>query len=219
MSRFKTSSLKLYENEKQVKPLSTLNKKLDENFRIIPGIITEICGKVGAPTTRLCMQLSISAIFSSDCKGTAIYIDTNQRFSPYLMGEICDQENLPRTILDRVVYAYCSDHIILIATLIQISLSDDLIKLIVIDSLVKPYRELQDVDERSREIHSVLDELQRIALDRKIPIVVTNEYTTQFTEDNQPKIVPALGSSYFHRIGQRLNFTNFQVFSSSKTKI
>lgn len=216
---FGTNAWTLYHKEQKTSPLSTLNKDLDEHLRIVPGMITEICGNVGSPSTRLCLQLSISAIVSSSYKGTAVYIDTNQRFSPYLLRDICLEHNFPETVMESIKYAFCADYIELQATIIQLSLSDDEIKLIVIDSIVKPFREVPDNDVRTQELHRLINELQKIALDRDIPIIITNEYTTTITEANLPQVVPSLGASHFHRIGQRLNFTNFEKFSTSKTKL
>lgn len=216
---FNSNAWTLYQKDLITTPLSTLNKNLDEHIRITPGIITEICGHVGAPSTRLCLQLSISAIVSSNYKGTAVYIDTNQRFSPHLLQEICVEHKLPEAVLAKIKYAFCADYIELQATIIQQYLSDDPIKLIVIDSIVKPFRELSDNELKTRELHRLLSELQKIAVHRDIPIVITNEYTTIITEQNPPKVVPSLGASHFHRIGQRLNFTNFEIFSTSKSRI
>lgn len=128
---FNTSAWTLFQKEQQTPPLSSLNKDLDEKIRITPGIITEICGNVGSPSTRLCSQLSISAIVASNFEGTAVYIDTNQRFSPHLLRDICVEHKFPTTVLERIQYAFCADYLELQATIIHISLSDDPIKLII----------------------------------------------------------------------------------------
>lgn len=216
---FNTNSWTLFQKEQETSYLSTLNKDIDEQLRIAPGTITEICGNVGSPSTRLCLQLSISAIVSSNYQGTAVYIDTNQRFSPILLRDICLEHKFPLKVLEKIHYAFCADYIILQATIIQLSLSDDPIKLIIIDSIVKPFRELSDNELRTHELHRFINELQKIALDRNIPIIITNEYTTIVTEDGHSEVVPSLGASHLHRIDQRLNFTNFEKFSTSKTKI
>uniref|UniRef100_A0A0K8VB09 DNA repair protein RAD51 homolog 3 n=1 Tax=Bactrocera latifrons TaxID=174628 RepID=A0A0K8VB09_BACLA len=228
---FKISSFEIWRQEKEMPRIITLCKKLDDILEggLAAGLITEFCGGPGCGKTQMCLQLCINVQFPrrvGGLQGQAVYLDTNQDFSPNRLREIayCAEKRLiralPKTgfdlgtqypftvnsILAGVNYLYCKNHIILqaaVESLREMLINNNEIKLIIVDSFSFPLRLIEDVAERIGVVYNLLSQLQQLATDFKVVVVITNELTTRIT-GNDWNICPALGDSHGHKINQRI---------------
>ncbi|KAI8129896.1 DNA repair protein RAD51 like protein 3 [Lucilia cuprina] len=197
------------------------------------GLVTELCGAPGAGKTQFCLQLCLNVQFPvqmGGLGGKAFFIDTNQDFSPYRLKELAEHmehhfqhtfkklySNIATTcsafkdfctpqLLQNVSYVYCHDYVELMSTIHNFRniFKDDLkIKLIIIDSFSFCLRQLDDVKLRTRINYEILNDLQTLAMEFNVAVVITNELTTRHV-DNQWLVAPALGDSHTHKINQRL---------------
>nr|XP_014090029.2 DNA repair protein RAD51 homolog 3 [Bactrocera oleae] len=229
----------------------TLCKNLDDNIEggLAAGLITEFCGGPGCGKTQMCLQLCINVQFPrrvGGLQGQAVYLDTNQDFSPNRLREIafCAEKRfiraLPKVGLDLgtqcpftvnsvlagVTYIYCKNHMVLqaaVESLREMLINHNEIKLIIIDSFSFPLRLIEDVAERTAIVYSLLSQLQQLATEYKVVVVITNELTTRVT-GNDWNICPALGDSHEHKINQRIilskcNEKNYYVALMEKSNI
>uniref|UniRef100_A0A0A1X5V2 DNA repair protein RAD51 homolog 3 n=1 Tax=Zeugodacus cucurbitae TaxID=28588 RepID=A0A0A1X5V2_ZEUCU len=231
MTMFKTTCFEMWRQEKEMPQIITLCKKLDDDLHggLAAGLITEFCGGPGCGKTQMCLQLCVNVQFPSrvgGLQGKAVYLDTNQDFSPKRLREIacCAEKRFNRalpkvgfglgtqnvftvnSILEGVTYLYCKNHKLLqaaIENLREMLINDNAIKLIIIDSFSFPLRVIEDVAERTGIVYNLLSQLQQLATEFKVVVVITNELTTRVT-GNDWKICPALGDSHAHKINQRI---------------
>ncbi|CAD7093174.1 unnamed protein product [Hermetia illucens] len=227
-----TTALDILIEETKQRPIITLCRKLDTALGggIAPGIITEFCGPPGSGKTQFCFQLCVNVQIPRSIGGVggkAIFIDTNQDFTPYRVkeiAEICSKryedvfKNSPQTssaepefsvekILDGIRYYYCNDRYELWAAiqLVKARLKEEKdIKLIVIDSICSPIRVMDDYSERIRVLYRILTDLQIMADEYNLAVVLTNNLTSKPGENNQWYLCPALGDTHTHKIGQRI---------------
>ncbi|XP_067614437.1 DNA repair protein RAD51 homolog 3 [Eurosta solidaginis] len=228
---FKTTCFDIWRKEKEMPHILTLCKELDDKMGsgIAAGIITEFCGGPGCGKTQMCLQLCINVQFPKSVgglQGKAIYLDTNQDFSATRLREmaVCTEKRFHRamhkgtydtltqtpftvnTILSGVTYIYCKNCQTLQAAVAQLRnmLNEDIaIKLIIVDSFSFPLRFIEEVAERTGLIYTLLTELQQLAMEYQVVVVITNELTTRIN-GNEWKICPALGDSHAHKINQRI---------------
>ncbi|XP_065354472.1 DNA repair protein RAD51 homolog 3 [Calliphora vicina] len=164
--------------------------------------------------------------------GKAFYIDTNQDFSPYRLKELAEdmEQRFQHTfkklysniaspsassqihnfqagnLLKNVSYVYCTNYTDLMAIIHNFRniFKEDLrFKLIIIDSFSFCIRQLDDVKLRTRIIYEILNDLQILAVEYNVAVIITNELTTRHI-DNNWIVAPALGDSHTHKINQRL---------------
>ncbi|XP_054747479.1 DNA repair protein RAD51 homolog 3 [Anastrepha obliqua] len=228
---FKTTCFDIWRQEKEMPHIVTLCKELDDKLGggIATGLITEFCGGPGCGKTQMCLQLCINVQFPRIVGGLqskAVYLDTNQDFSPTRLLEmaICTEKRFHRalhksdlqtstqtpftanTIMNGVTYIYCKSYLTLqaaVGEMREMLNEDKAIKLIVIDSFSFPLRVIEDVAERTGILYSLLTDLQQLAVEYQLVVVITNELTTR-VNGNDWKICPALGDSHAHKINQRI---------------
>ncbi|XP_013119520.2 DNA repair protein RAD51 homolog 3 [Stomoxys calcitrans] len=225
---FQTSAFTYWRKEEESKKIISLIKDLDENLLggISLRLITELCGGSGSGKTQLCLQFCINVQLPEEAGGLgskAYYVDTNQGFSPYRLKEIakhmetrchqtfqkfhkqCTDFKL-ENILQNISYVYCNNYKDLMAIVLNlrnILNEDKKLKLIVIDSFSFILRQLEDVSLRTRVNYEILTDLQNLALEFDIAIIITNELTTRCIGNNW-LVCPALGESHAHKINTRL---------------
>ncbi|KAM7359625.1 RAD51 DNA repair protein spindle D isoform 2-T4 [Cochliomyia hominivorax] len=158
----------------------------------------------------------------------AFYIDTNQDFSPQRLKELADQMEqrfqqsfqklysnaassspfhsfCASNLLENISYVYCPNYSDLMAVIYNFRniFKEDLsYKLIIIDSFSFCLRKLEDVTLRTCIIYEILNDLQILALEYNVAIIITNELTTR-NIDNNWIVAPALGDTHTHKINQR----------------
>ncbi|XP_036330418.1 DNA repair protein RAD51 homolog 3 [Rhagoletis pomonella] len=193
---FKTTCFDIWRQEKEMPRLITLCKELDDKLAggIVAGLITEFCGGPGCGKTQMCLQLCINVQFPrtvGGLQGKAVYLDTNQDFSPTRLLEmaVCTEKRFHRTlhktdihthaqnsftansIMNGVTYIYCQGFLMLQAAvkkLHEMLMEDKEIKLIVIDSFSFPLRVIEEVSERTGILYTLLSELQHLAVEYKL---------------------------------------------------
>jgi len=87
------------------------------------------------------------------------------------------------------------------------------VRLVVVDSVTFPFRHGADdvsgddaaqASERSRALLGLGQQLTRVANERSIAVVVTNQVTTRVGTDNRARLVPALGDAWGHVAAHRV---------------
>ena len=178
---------KIYERRQHVGKITTGSRNLD---RLLGGgvetqAITEVFGAYRTGKTQLAHQIAVSVQLPLDkggLEGKAIYIDTEGTFRPeriYQMAQAMDLD--PKQALKNIIYAraYNSDHQMLLAQQAQEIISEQNVKLLIIDSIMSHFRAeypgREMLAERQQKLNKHLHTLQRIADIENIAIFVTNQ--------------------------------------------
>lgn len=71
------TATELWQNESNWELIKTSISELDDLLedKVMPGLVTELCGLPGSGRTQICLYLSVGA------KGQVVFIHTNQNFS------------------------------------------------------------------------------------------------------------------------------------------
>ncbi|KAF7645703.1 hypothetical protein LDENG_00199490 [Lucifuga dentata] len=190
---------------------------------------TELCGVPGVGKTQLCLQVAVDAQIP-ECfggvGGQAVYVDTEgsfvvQRFVDLaaaavrhcsLLAEDDEQRAAMttftvETILSNLFVVRCHDYVELLA---EVYLLPDFlsqhpkVRLLVIDSIASPFRQLFDeLSQRTRLLNGLAQQLISMATIHNIAVVITNQMTTKLW-NGQSQLVPALGEKWGHAATQRL---------------
>ena len=155
--------------------ISTGINKLDNYLAggIKGGIITDIFGATGTGKTLLTMQISINSLING---GQVLFLDTTGQFRPERMLELIKIRNLDSNLLDRVKVARITNSSEQIQFLSKINEND--FSLVVIDNVTDlfsfEYRKEEQNLEKNVTFMDYMHELSLIAIQKKLPIVVTN---------------------------------------------
>lgn len=155
--------------------ISTGINKLDNYLGggIKGGIITDIFGATGTGKTLLTMQISINSLIDG---GQVLFQDTTGQFRPERMLDLIKIRNLETNLLDRVKVARITNSSEQIQFLSKIKEND--FSLVVIDNVTDLFSFEYGKDEQNLEKNvtfmEYMHELSLIAIQKKIPIVVTN---------------------------------------------
>ena len=171
-------------------PIDSGLEPLNSTLATLPGQLTEIIGLPGLGKTQLCIQLSSSVLKR---KSRIIYIDTEGSFT---LKRLLEMTGSLINTNDLKVYRIfsLSQLTSLIQELESILLDFSNVKLIIIDSIAFLFKGISDYGQRSVFLNSIGQELKKIAYEKKILIVLTNQMTTKI-HNNQGILVPALGNS------------------------
>ncbi|MDP8023668.1 MAG: DNA repair and recombination protein RadA [Nitrososphaeria archaeon] len=169
---------------------STGSKRLDNLLRggIETSAITEFYGEYSSGKSQICMTLSVMCQRKKEeggLEGGVIYIDTEGTFRPDRVSEIASFRGLdPRTVLDGIFYTRIAD-VESLEGAIESSLKlveDQKIKLVVIDSLIAPFRAeflgRESLQERQQRLNRVLYKLKTISEAYDLAVVVTNQVSS-----------------------------------------
>lgn len=156
--------------------ISTGIKKLDQilDGGIKNGIITDIFGARGTGKTHLAMQISINSLQNG---GTVLFQDTTGDFRPERMLEIIKTRNLEPSLLENVKVGRVTNTGEQIQYLSKIKEMDNF-SLIIIDNVTDlfsfEYSEELQMLEKSILFMRYMHDLSLLAIQKRIPIVVTN---------------------------------------------
>ncbi|XP_055848074.1 DNA repair protein RAD51 homolog 3 [Episyrphus balteatus] len=228
---FNKSAFDCWSEEAKDRSIITLCKQLDACLGggVPPKVITEFCGAPGTGKTQMCLQLCVNVQFPQEVGGIggeALFIDTNQGFSPRRLQEIaqhCAERYIQTykrfhkqqtvaadfnstSILNNVSYIYCKDYVELLTTLETVKCKLGLnknVRLLAIDSFSFLFRSFEDNTNRTRIIYEILTDLQQMADKYDLAVVITNELTTRIANE-EAIVCPALGDSLAHKVGQRI---------------
>jgi DNA repair protein RadA len=178
----------LAKNFESIVRLKTNVRSIDELLQggLEPKTIYEFAGEFGTGKTQLCHQLSVTVQLGQDrggVGGAAIYLDTEEAFSPSRISSIAQRFDLdPNEALDNIY---------VIKVINAVDLEDRIkfdvvrlveqanVKLIVVDSIIALYRAefkgRERLAERQQRLNYILDWLMRIAKVYNVYVVLTNQ--------------------------------------------
>ncbi|XP_022619642.1 DNA repair protein RAD51 homolog 3-like [Seriola dumerili] len=224
------TALELLQKEEETRSIVTFSSQLDAalggGFPI--GKITEICGVPGVGKTQLCLQLAVD-VQVPQCfggvGGQVMYIDTEGSF---LLERVIDMATAAvrhcsllveddeqrvamttftvETILSDIFLVRCNDYMELLAELHLLPdflLNHPRVRLLVIDSVAFPFRQFDDLSQRTRLLQGLAQQLVAMAYRHHVAVVITNHMTTRL-QGSQSQLVPALGENWGHAPTTRL---------------
>lgn len=184
--------------------------------------ITEFCGAPGSGKTQLCLQLCVNVLLSNELNGIdgkIMYVDANQGFNPNRLQQIAKRsahqffgrEELKTEfevykLLDNISHVFCSDYIQLISIVVFIKdllSTDKRVKLLVFDSFSSVFKSFDHHTQRTALLCNILTDLQKLAIEKNVTVIITNELTTKISKGTF-KIIPALGVGHSHKITKRI---------------
>ncbi|XP_061746030.1 DNA repair protein RAD51 homolog 3-like [Nerophis ophidion] len=225
------TALDLLQKEEELRSIVTFSSQLDSMLGggLPVGKTTEVCGAPGVGKTQLCLQLAVDvqvpACFGG-LGGQAVFIDTEGSFVVQrvvdiaaaavrhcsLLADDADQRDAMTTfnvdnILSNIFLVRCHDYVELLA---EVYLLPDFlsahpqVRLLVIDSVAFPFRQLFDeLSQRTRLLNGLAQQLISMATKHNVAVVLTNQMTTRL-RGGQSQLVPALGESWGHAPTLRL---------------
>ncbi|CAG9793288.1 unnamed protein product [Diatraea saccharalis] len=218
------NAAELWQRDTSLPSIPTFSQSLDNVFGnegVRLGSLTELLGLPGSGKTQICIQLCASVQIPKILGGLdaeALYVDTNTNFTAERFQEIVvasltkcyrlldyhtqvDEE----AALEKLHYVnafglerYCA----LMLRLPDI-VEQHKIRLIVIDSIAFPFKEGILPNQRTGLLFRQMADLQRIAIEKQIAVVVTNEMTTRVGLSSGD-IVGSMGDSWAHRCNTRV---------------
>ncbi|XP_044253820.1 DNA repair protein RAD51 homolog 3-like [Tribolium madens] len=206
------SALELYENESKWKPVTTFVPQLDSLLgkEIVAGLVTELCGLPGAGRTQICLHLSVGVA------GEAVFIHTNNNFSLERLQEIAQKYvSDVETIMQKILCIEATNFTELFASVqfLKTWLSNNCIRLLIIDSISWPLKQHQPCIERPNLIYRLFQELRILTSLHKFAIVVTNDLTTSITGVT----TSSFGDSFYHIINNRILLSKENDLICAKT--
>ncbi|CAK1545557.1 unnamed protein product [Leptosia nina] len=224
-SEFKIfNATEIWQRETSLPSVPTFSQTLDGvlgNGGIQLGSIYEFLGLPGTGKTQICLQLCASVQIPKELGGLnaeAIYIDTNTNFTKTRFKEILsaslercrkmlsDRKYDENAALKRLHYVkalglerFCS----LIHMLPDIISERPNVRLIVIDSITFPFKEGVTVKHRTGLLFRLIAEVQKLAMDKRIAVVLTNEMSTRIGLSTG-SLVGAFGDAWAHRCNKRI---------------
>jgi len=182
------SGLDVLEKRKQVGKLSTGSTEFNNLFGggVETQAITEFYGMYGSGKTQVAHQLAVNAqlpLEEGGLGGNVIYIDTENTFRPERIQQMTDaikvdpEETLKNIFVAR---AYNSDHQMLLAEKAAEMMSENNIKLVIVDSLTAHFRAEYTgrgmLASRQQKLNRHMHTLQRKISDlHNAAVVVTNQ--------------------------------------------
>ena len=155
--------------------ISTGLQKLDDFLSggIPNGVITDIYGASGTGKTQLLFQICINAIKNG---GNVLYQDTTGSFRPERIIEIQKQQNLTYNILEKITVSRITNTSEQLKSIDVMNHSN--FSLIVIDNITDLFSYEYSKDDTIFEKNSIffkyIHNLSLVAINKKIPIVITN---------------------------------------------
>ena len=156
--------------------INTGIKKLDQllDGGIKNGIITDNFGANGTGKTQLAMQISINSLKQG---GKILFLDTTGEFRPERMLEIIKYQNLNSSLLDNVSVGRITNTAEQIQFLSKLTQMNNF-SLVVIDNVSDlfsfEYSKKEQTLEKNSSFMKYMHDLSLIAIQKKIPIIVTN---------------------------------------------
>eukprot|EP00802_Teleaulax_amphioxeia_P016185 Tamp_16298.p1 GENE.Tamp_16298~~Tamp_16298.p1 ORF type:complete len:405 (-),score=58.39 Tamp_16298:259-1440(-) len=160
------------------------------------GGITEIVGPAGAGKTQFCLQSCVRAIGECGAHGSAIYIDTESRFSAERLLEMAQvlyptlSGSEQRKFVERcIVYSVQStQELTQTLSSIEEAVIEKSVKIIVVDSVASLARHEFNgaaLASRQAELTKEAQTLKFLGESNNIPVIVTNQVTTRY-QSNLP---------------------------------
>ena len=147
--------------------------------------ITELFGEFRTGKTQICHTLCVTCQLpkkDGGGEGKAIYIDTEGTFRPEKLAAIAERFGLdPKEVIENVYYAraYNSDHQMRLLVQVCALMCEHKFSLLIVDSATALYRTdysgRAELSNRQMNLAKFLRNLQKIADEHKIVVVITNQ--------------------------------------------
>ena len=182
----KPSSYALEERKKLVR-ITSGSKELDTLLGggFESNSITELFGEFRTGKTQICHTLCVTCQLPRNeggGEGKAIYIDTEGTFRPEKLAPIAERFGLdPKQVIENVFYAraYNSDHQNRLLLQVCALMCEQKFSLLIVDSATALYRTdytgRGELSNRQMSLAKFLRNLQKIADEHKIVVVITNQ--------------------------------------------
>ena len=186
--------------------ISTGLKKLDQFLGggIKEGLITDVYGSSGTGKTQLILQISLNVLKNG---GQVLFQDTTNGFRPERLVEIMGKQEINSALLEKIKVGLITNTTQQIQYLSKISIKN--FSLIVIDNITDLFSFEYSKKEHALEKHiffmKYMHNLSNIAINTKIPIIVTNTVgkINDFETENLEKSI-----SMFTHVKIRLSKNN-----------
>jgi DNA repair protein RAD51 len=159
------------------------------------GIITDIFGVSGAGKTQLTLQIVSNSLTQG---GTIFYQDTTGSFRPERLVELLKTKGLDSNLLDKVTVGRITNTAEQLRSIKKISESN--FSLVVIDNVTDlfsfEYSKEDQMLEKTTQFAKYMKELSKVALEKKIPIVIVN--MMRKTADTEQENMEAVISIFTH---------------------
>ena len=185
-------------------------KKLDQFLGggIKGGLITDISGQSSTGKTQLAFQICINALKNGK---EILFQDTTGEFRPERLVEMLKIRKLDPILLDKIKVGRITNSIQQLEYLSKITAND--FSLIVIDNATDLFSFEYSKKEQSFEKHlafmKYMQNLASVAINTKIPIVVTN-IIRSFNEHEQENLEKSIGMFTHTKIRLEKNVNGFQ---------
>ena len=186
--------------------ISTGLKKLDRFLGggIKEGLITDVYGSSGKGKTQLILQISLNVLKNG---GQVLFQDTTNGFRPERLVEIMGKQEINSALLEKIKVGLITNTTQQIQYLSKISIKN--FSLIIIDNVTDLFSFEYSKKEHALEKHiffmKYMHDLSNIAINTKIPIIVTNTVgkINDFETENLEKSI-----SMFTHVKIRLSKNN-----------
>ena len=155
--------------------ISTGLKKLDQFLGggIKEGLITDVYGSNGTGKTQLALQISLNVLKNG---GQVLFQDTTNEFRPERLVEMMRKQEISSALLEKIKVGLITNTAQQIQYLSKISIKN--FSLIIIDNVTDLFSFEYSKKEHALEKHiffmKYMHDLSNIAINTKIPIIVTN---------------------------------------------
>ncbi|KAF3939465.1 hypothetical protein ABW19_dt0204627 [Dactylella cylindrospora] len=186
-----TTATDVHQRRSELISLTTGSKQLDTLLAggIETGSITEIFGEFRTGKSQLCHTLAVTCQLPFDMgggEGKCLYIDTEGTFRPVRLLAVARRYGLNgEEVLDNVAYAraYNSDHQLQLLNLAAQMMTETRFALLIVDSATSLYRTdfsgRGDLSARQMHLARFMRQLQRLADEFGIAVVITNQVVAQ----------------------------------------
>ena len=186
--------------------ISTGLKKLDQLLGggIKEGLITDVYGSNATGKTQLALQISLNVLKNG---GQVLFQDTTNEFRPERLVEMMRKQEISSALLEKIKVGLITNTTQQIQYLSKISIKN--FSLIIIDNVTDLFSFEYSKKEHALEKHiffmKYMHDLSNIAINTKIPIIVTNTVgkINDFETENLEKSI-----SMFTHIKIRLSKNN-----------
>ena len=186
--------------------ISTGLKKLDQFLGggIKEGLITDVYGSNATGKTQLALQISLNVLKNG---GQVLFQDTTNEFRPERLVEMMRKQEISSALLEKIKVGLITNTTQQIQYLSKISIKN--FSLIIIDNVTDLFSFEYSKKEHALEKHiffmKYMHDLSNIAINTKIPIIVTNTVgrINDFETENLEKSI-----SMFTHIKIRLSKNN-----------
>ena len=198
--------------------ISTGSDKLDQALRggVHGGVLTDFFGESGSGKTQLCHQLAVNVVKDSR-EGAVAYIDTASGFRPERLRQMAEGRGLDPESISRRVFVVSPRSVSQQLTGLEALQKLNPI-LILVDNLIVnfllDFESSGSISLRQDLLFMYLHQLSSLALNRKIPVVVTNIVRKRL--DRRTYDVEAGGSVLRHQTHVKVQLSRQEKYWSAR---